>query len=139
MTGRRGERGVVTPFVVLITVALLVAVGLVYDGGSVLGGRREAASLAASAARIGAQAIDENVVLGGTGSLVQVGRAQALVDDYLAGTGARAEVSYDAGANLVRVRLRMDVRLRILTITGITTRTVTATRTATPILSVDGP
>lgn len=134
-----GDRGVVTPFVVLITLALLIAVGLVYDGGTVLGGRRQAASLASSSARLGAQAIDENVVLGGSGTLVEEGRAQALVDDYLRGTGARATVRYDAGANLVRVELSMDVRLRILTITGLTTRTVTATRTATPVLSVDGP
>lgn len=136
---RRGTRGVVTPFVVLITISLLLAVGLVYDGGTVLGGRRQAASLAASSARIGSQAIDENVVLGGSGALVDVGRAQALVDQYLQGTGAAAVVTYDAGANLVRVRLSMDVRLRILTLTGLTTRTVTATRTATPVIGVNGP
>lgn len=128
-----------TPFVVLIVVAILFAVGLVYDGGSVLGGRREAASLAASSARLGAQAIDENVVLGGGGSLVDQARAQALVDDYLQGTGARGVVTYDAGANLVRVRISMDVKLHILTIAGLTTRTVTATRSATPLLSVEGP
>lgn len=141
-SGRRrtgDERGVVTPFVVLITLALLIAVGLVYDGGTVLGGRREAAGLASSAARLGSQAINEHVVRGGSGELVDVPRAQQLVDEYLQGTGASAVVTYDAGANLVRVQLTMDVDLEILTIAGLTTRRVTATRTATPLIGVNGP
>ncbi len=52
------ERGAVTVFVTIITVALLAVGGLVADGGRILTARREATNVAESAARAGAQAID---------------------------------------------------------------------------------
>ena len=56
---RPRERGSVTVFVVIFTIALVFVAGLVFDGGQILAARREASNVAESAARAGAQAIDE--------------------------------------------------------------------------------
>lgn len=52
------EQGMVSAFVVGVVFSLLLSVGLVYDGGSILVTRRTADNLAATAARAGAQALD---------------------------------------------------------------------------------
>lgn len=56
--GRARERGTVTAFVTVTTVAMLMATGLVLDGGRVLAAHREADDQAGAAARVGAQAVD---------------------------------------------------------------------------------
>ena len=55
----RGERGSVSLLVVVMVPALLMAAGLVLDGGRQLQARREAAAAASSAARAAAQMSDQ--------------------------------------------------------------------------------
>ncbi|MEZ5230977.1 MAG: Tad domain-containing protein [Acidimicrobiales bacterium] len=64
MTPRSQERGSVTVFTVVMTVALLFMAGLVFDGGQILNARRVAANIAESAARAGAQELDEDAARG---------------------------------------------------------------------------
>jgi uncharacterized membrane protein len=52
------ERGTVTASVVILVVAIVAAGGLVIDGGRLMNARREATSVAASAARTAAQELD---------------------------------------------------------------------------------
>ena len=60
MTPRRlyGDHGQIAPMTVVLVTAILALSGLVLDGGRIFAARREANSVAASAARAGAQAID---------------------------------------------------------------------------------
>ena len=53
-----GEAGMVTAFVVILTLALLAMAGLVTDGGLALAAKVRAIDDAQAAARAGAQAID---------------------------------------------------------------------------------
>ena len=55
---RRDERGSITPFVVIVSLAILMLAALVIDGGRQLNGKGRAIAYAQEAARAGAQAID---------------------------------------------------------------------------------
>lgn len=55
---RLDERGQVTAFVTIFTMALLFVIGLVLDGGNLLAAKQEASAVAGQAARAGAQMID---------------------------------------------------------------------------------
>ena len=58
MTHNR-EAGSVTVFVTIMTAALVIVAGLVVDGAQILNARREATNIAESAARAGAQQLNE--------------------------------------------------------------------------------
>ena len=55
---RRDETGSITPFVVIVSLALILLAALVVDGGRQLNARGRAVAYAQEAARAGAQAID---------------------------------------------------------------------------------
>jgi Flp pilus assembly protein TadG len=57
----RGERGSVSLLVVIMIPALLMAAGLVLDGGRQLQVRREATAAAAAAARAGTQVTEQEI------------------------------------------------------------------------------
>ena len=65
VTGRRtalegdGDRGSVTAYLLIMTVALVVLAGLVLDGGGALAAHGRAADTAQQAARAGADALDD--------------------------------------------------------------------------------
>src|ERR1700737_3055187 len=90
------EKGMVTAFVVLITLALVMFIGLVLDGGYTLAARREAIDEADGAARAAAQAVNLQTRTSPTAAL-DARRAQAAVDLFLGPTGhtGRASVSGD--------------------------------------------
>src|SRR4051812_49043339 len=54
-----GDRGSVTAYLLIMTVALVVLAGLVLDGGAALAAHGRAADTAQQAARAGADALDE--------------------------------------------------------------------------------
>ena len=56
--GSRDERGSITPFVVIVSLAIILLAGLVIDGGRQLNAKGRAIAYAQEAARAGAQAID---------------------------------------------------------------------------------
>ena len=57
-TRRRDERGSITPFVVIVSIALIMLAGLVVDGGRQLNAKGRALAYAQEAARAGSQAVD---------------------------------------------------------------------------------
>jgi Putative Flp pilus-assembly TadE/G-like len=62
---RRGERGSISMFVVIFTIAVLMLAGLVYDGGLAIAARQRAADIAEEAARAGANAVDVDALRSG--------------------------------------------------------------------------
>ena len=129
------ERGAVTVFVTIITVALLAVGGLVADGGRILTARREAANVAESAARAGAQAIDLHS-LRTTGALVldpTVARTDAYV--YLRVNGYTGTVTADTNHVHVTVTIRRPTVL--LSAVGLRSYSVTGDGDATPAHTPD--
>ena len=123
-----GDAGSISAFVVVLTVALVMCAGLVFDGGRLVGARVTASDRAAGAARAGAQEIavmaDGSVVLDPT-------RATSRARAYLIANGVQGRVSVTGGQVTVTVEQRVPMTL--LRVIGVGTRTVTATRSAIPV------
>lgn len=134
MTPTRGseERGSATVFVMLFTVALLVAAGLVIDGGHAMAERRKLSNQAQQAARVGADALDEADLRDGGTPDVDPVRARAAATAYLSEVGATgATVSVRGGE--VTVTLEGRAKTSILSVAGIDDIPVAGSGTAESI------
>ncbi len=127
------EGGMVTAFVVLMTLSLVMSIGLVLDGGYTLAARREAIDEADGAARAGAQAINVQT-RGSRLAVLDPGRAQAAVDSFLAPTGHAGRASVRGDTVTVTVSFRQ--RLYILGAGGLSSVTVTGRGTARAVPGV---
>ena len=129
MTGPvRGERGNVSLFIVLLLPALLLAAGLVLDGGRQIQTRREAQGHAAAAARAAVQLGPSEVYGRRLDAGLAVGRAQAELSVH----GANGAVSVAGEAVTVTVTASVDY----LILPG--GRTVRQSSTAIPVDGVTG-
>lgn len=124
----RSEQGSVTVFVVSLTLALLLAAGLVFDGGRLVDARLEAADAAGAAARAGAQAMTD---LRSGDRRLDPARAAAAASAQLGRSGHDGSVEV-RGAEVV-VTVRITRRPALLHLVGLGARTVTATRSARPV------
>ena len=131
---RRDERGSVTVFVTIMTVALILMAGLVVDGGQVLNARRKAANIAESAARAGAQELDEDAARRDGSSVLDVRRAVDRSQAFLVANGYHGNVSSTADRVTVDVQIRQP--LLILGIGGLADMTVNGTGAATPLRGI---
>ncbi|HEX9258762.1 MAG TPA: pilus assembly protein TadG-related protein [Acidimicrobiales bacterium] len=125
---RRDDAGTVSVFVVTLSVALLAAVGLVFDGGRLVDARFEAADVAADAARVGAQ---EVAAVRAGGRQLDPNRAERAARDHLAAVGRSGQVIATPTGVTVTVSLRRDFTL--LRLVGLNGRTVTAVRSSRPL------
>ncbi|GAA1754043.1 TadE/TadG family type IV pilus assembly protein [Aeromicrobium alkaliterrae] len=131
------ERGAAALFIVLMTVAMLAAAGLVIDGGAALGDRRTLTNQAEQAARIGADALNQDSLRDGGRPTVDPARARAAADAYLRSVGAPpASIRITGGR--VTVTLTGQTTTNILSLAGLTSITVTGTGTAESI-DADNP
>jgi len=122
------ERGTVSTFVAVITVAMLMAAGLAVDGGRKIAALREATHIADNAARAGAQAIDVDTLRTTGVLLVDPDVALAEADAYLASLGHRGQIQVSGDTVTVTVSITVDAVL--LPVGEIT---VTATETAAAV------
>jgi Flp pilus assembly protein TadG len=113
----------------ILTLALVVLGGLVYDGGQVLTARRDANNLARQAARAGAQALDETATRLDTPTL-DPAAAEAAALAYLARRHATGTAHADPAGITVTVTAVQPTPL--LALVGIDSRTVTGTAHARP-------
>jgi hypothetical protein len=131
------ESGMVSVFVVAMTVGILAIAGLSLDGGLALADKVRALGQAEDAARAGAQQIDL-AVYRTTGALqLDPQQAQAAAQRLLAADNATGTVTVDA--NTVIVTVTATEHTQLLGLVGITTLTVTATGKAVPQSGVNGP
>ncbi|MGE0306143.1 MAG: TadE/TadG family type IV pilus assembly protein [Acidimicrobiia bacterium] len=120
---KRDDRGTITVFVSVFMIALIAVAGLVIDGGSMLAARREASNVAESAARAGAQAIDEDCARAGDGVRLNPVTARRRAEDYLTAAGYQGTVSITGDS--VSVVVTIDKQLFILGVVGVADRSVT--------------
>jgi Flp pilus assembly protein TadG len=83
----RAEDGSITPFFVVMAIALLIGIGISVDGSGVTRADGRADDVAAEAARRGAQQIVEGSAVLGTGLRVDPVAAEATAEDYIASAG----------------------------------------------------
>ena len=132
---RHDERGSVTAFVTVFTVALLAVAGLVSDGGYLLAARRRAINEAEAAARAGAQAVRTDVLRAGGPVTIDPNDARRRVIDYLAATGHAGTV--DVSGDTVRVEVSFTQPMAILGAFGLRDVTVRGTGEAQGVRGVD--
>ncbi len=94
------ERGSVSLFFVMVTLALLVIIGLVVDGGAQIRNRQRADTSAQEAARAAAQAVNPAAAINGDGAQIQLGTAQAAAQQYLASAGVQGNVTTTGGTTV---------------------------------------
>lgn len=128
LVGRaRDERGSATVWMIGVTVASFLMVGLVLDGGVMLRSRSDAFAIAAAAARVGAQQLDPGAAVEGLTVLDPIAAEQAALD-HLAAEGADGTVT--VSADTVTVTVTTIARLQMLRLAGGDTVTFDATATA---------
>ncbi len=125
-----GEKGSVTVFVVGVLLALIVMGGLVFDGGALMAGHRQADAEAEGAARAAAERISIPALRSG---LVQLNRSEATAaaEGYLAHDGHVGTVAVTR--NTVTVTVTYRVGMQVLGLIGIRSKSVTGTGHATAV------
>lgn len=111
------ERGQVTLFAVIATVAMLVLAALVLDGGYVLAARRRAIDEANGAARAAAQALVPAAYRTSSQVSLDPDVAASAARQYLAAAGHRGTVRVEGDE--VVVELSFDQPMALLGIIGI--------------------
>ncbi|MFF4506666.1 TadE/TadG family type IV pilus assembly protein [Streptomyces sp. NPDC001401] len=131
------ENGQVTPFVVILAIAIVMFVGLVVDGGLALAAKARAIGEAQEAARAGAQALDlAEYRESGTVRLVP-GQARTLAQTYLASTGDTGTVT--VSGDTVTVAVTAHQHTQLLGLLGLDSLTVTSTGSAHPARGINAP
>ena len=126
----QADRGQATGMVVILVPTLVLAAGLVVDGGSALAAHVRVTHTADEAARAGAQQLDL-AVYRSTGKVVLApAAAHAAALEYLRGAGVTGQAA--VAGNQVRVHATAHVATRLLGLAGISTLTVRASGTARP-------
>jgi hypothetical protein len=126
----------VTGFAIVMVTAMIAVAGLVLDGGLAVAAKVRAVSIAQSAARAGAQAIDLERYRR-TGEIrIDVARATAAAQDWLHRAGATGTVH--ATPRDVRVEVAATAPTQLLSLVGVDSLTVHATATATAVPSDSG-
>lgn len=134
MTTRlRDQTGTVTAFVTITTVAMLMAAGLVLDGGNLLAARREAVDRATAAARAGAQALEPDALRHREHRL-DAGAATAAANEHLRRTGHTGSVA--VLGDRVRVTVTLQQPMTLLTLVGLRQATVSGSGEARVVRGV---
>lgn len=119
--------------VVVLVPLLLLASGLVLDGGAALATKDRAMGEAAEAARAGADAIDVAAYRSTGRAVLDVTRARSAAEQFLAATGDRYEVTVTPEA--VTVTVNAEYRTQLLRAGGMETIHVAGHATAHPVTS----
>lgn len=128
--GACDERGSVTVFVVGVLLSLIVMGGLVFDGGALIAGHREADAEAEGAARAAAEQVSIAALRSGQLRLNPT-RATTAAETYLRRYGHTATVTVNQDTVTVTVTYRVE--MQVLDLVGITSKSVTGTGKATAV------
>lgn len=121
------ERGSNTMLGMVFAVALLLATGLVIDGGAKIAGSQEAQNVAEAAARAGAGRISPESI-NGRAPVISSFHARNLANEYISAAGLTGNVS--STSNTVTVTVNKSTPTVFLSAIGIDSLTSSATATA---------
>ena len=124
-----------TLFTCILTVAMLILIGLVVDGGYVLAARRRAIDEANGAARAGAEALAPSSYRTSGALDLDPAAADAAAQGYLAAAGHAGSVTVTG--NEVTVALDFDQPMSLLRIIGIDTVNVSGRGHARSVRGID--
>ncbi len=122
----RDDRGSATVWMIGVVVSSMLMIGLVLDGGVMLRSRSDAFSLAAAAARSGAQRLDPDAATQGR-PVLDPDRARQAALDYLAARDATGTVAITA--DTITVTVTTTAHLQMLSVLGATAVHFNATAT----------
>lgn len=132
---RRNDRGTVTVLFTVMTIAIIAAAGLAFDGGRVLSAGREGDDVAAAAARNAADAAVPPGVFTGGPVAFQPGPAKAAAQATATAAGWTMS-GFTISGDTVSVSVSKPVTMRILPVVGLGSRTVTGQGSATALWGV---
>lgn len=119
----QGDDGLANALIIIaMTVVMLLAAGLAFDGSRVLAARREAVDVANQAARAGAQAVSIGALRAGQVEN-DAGAAVDAANQFVAATGHRGTASVEGDDVVVAVTI--TVALPLLSSAGVRSTTVT--------------
>lgn len=131
------QRGSISLFAVVLTVALIVVIGLVVDGGAMIHAQQHAHSVAREAARAGGQAVATGVAVRGGGAAADPYTARAAAQAHLSAAGLPGTVTITGGTRL-HVQTTTTYEPIFLSIVGVGTQTVTARAEARLVRALGG-
>ena len=139
MTGRRhrGERGAISVWFATASLAMIILVGLAVDLGGQVHAQQRTRSVAAQAARTGAQEVQGPAAVRGQDLRVDVSAARTAAQAYLRAAGVNGTVSIAGGDTLV-VRATDTYDSRFLGFIGLDSMQVTGEAFARLIRSEGG-
>jgi len=117
------DDGSISVFFAVFAIALLLAVGLVVDGGARIRAHQRVNAIAEEAARSGGQEVDIALAQSGEGVRLVRAQARAAATEHLRAAGIRGEVSILGDDRLV-VRAEDSVEMIFLPLIGISSATV---------------
>jgi len=136
MTRTRDERGAVTVWLAGASVLMVSIIGITVDLGGQLHAKERAHTIAAQAARTGAEQITADAMLG-TKPKLDVGKARTAANAYLRAAGVNGTVSVSGGVR-VTVTVVDTYQPLFLGSIGVGTLTVSASSTAELKRALDG-
>lgn len=135
---RRGERGSVTLYGLVLAIGMMALVGLVLDGGAKLRAARQATGIAEEAARAAAGHADLPAAY--TRGIYRVDPQAALqaARDYLAAAGQHGTVRV-TGPATIEVTVRIEQPATMLSLIGIDSLSVQETAQAHLVTGITAP
>lgn len=128
MNRQRNERGAVTAWLAGASVLMVTVIGIAVDLGSQVHAKERAHTIAAQAARTGAEQITADAMTGAAPRL-DVGKARQAANAYLRSAGVQGTVTVSGGVR-VTVNVTDSYTPLFLSSIGIGPLTVTASSTA---------
>lgn len=132
------DRGSISLFAVVITVAMIITIGLVVDGGGRIQAQQRAQAAAREAARAGGQAIQAPLAVRGQGVYADSGPARSAARSYLSSAGVSGSVSTINNGTVISVDTTENYQPIFLSIAGVGSVTVHGHAQARIVRAVDG-
>ncbi|MCX4515950.1 pilus assembly protein TadG-related protein [Streptomyces sp. NBC_01619] len=127
---QRRDRGSMSLFFALCTLAIFMVMGLLVDGGGALNAGNRATSLAQEAARTAGQQIDPAQAIEGTAITIDPDAAVGAAKDYLTAAGVQGDVTITDGGQTLTVTVHDSYETYFAQFVGAQAIGVTGTATA---------
>ncbi|WP_347119583.1 pilus assembly protein TadG-related protein [Streptomyces sp. 21So2-11] len=130
LTGRERDRGSMSLFFALSSLAILMVMGLLVDGGGALNAANRTTSLAQEAARTAGQQLDPAAAVEGTAITIDPDAAVGAAQDYLAAANVQGDVQITDGGQTLTVTVQDTYDTLFAQLVGKSQITVTGTAKA---------